>query len=163
MIHPHVKSIEKMSPSQLVSIVDESRICYIQENLDIHLHESEIKLLKQIVKHQKPHHKKIRIKKYQKASKTDLFKLHEKLYLKRYQKLESKGLVEINLNTDNGLPYDCELTQKGIEVISQINEIESLWADKINIDDDTIELLKELALNSFEISYNHKKNLEFIF
>ena len=163
MVHPHVKSIEKMNPAQLVAIVDESRISYIQENLDIHLHESEIKLLKQIIKHQKPHHKKIRIKKYQKASKTDLFKLHEKLYLKKYQKLESKDLVKINLNPDNGLPYDCELTQKGIDLVSQINEIEKLWEDKININDDTIGLLKELALNSFEISYNHKKNLDFNF
>ena len=163
MPHPHVNSIEKMNPAQLVGIIEESKITYVQENLDMHLHTSEIRLLKQIVKHQKPHHKKVRIKKYQKAEKTDLFKLHEKLFLKKYQKLQSKDLIELDLTPVNGLPYEAKLTDKGADIISKINELERDWEKQINVDDEDIKILKKLALDSFEISYNHKKKLDFIF
>ena len=35
MVHPHIKSIEKMNPAQLIGIMEESRICFIQENLNL--------------------------------------------------------------------------------------------------------------------------------
>ena len=40
---------------------------YVRENLDIHLHRSQIKLLKEVRKHEKPHHKRIRVKRYESA------------------------------------------------------------------------------------------------
>ena len=120
MAHPHFKAIEKMNASSFISIIEESKLTYVRDNLDIHLHESQVKLLKRVKKHEKPHHKRIRIKSYKKAEKTDLFKLHEKLYLKSYKKLAKKGLIEIDESPENGLPYDCSLTEKGIEVLDEI-------------------------------------------
>ena len=114
-------------------------------------------------KHEKPHHKKIRIKQFEKAKKDDLFNLHLGMYLKRYQKLEKQGLIEINLQPENGLEYDCKLTSKGIETLDEIANLESEWEEIVGITEQDIEVLKNLALNSFEISYNHKKNKGFIF
>ena len=74
MPHPHKKAIENMSPSSLVGIIEESKVTYVRENLSVFLHESQIKLLKQVKKHEKPHHKRIRIRQYEKADKNDLFK-----------------------------------------------------------------------------------------
>ena len=85
------------------------------------------------------------------------------LYLKKYQKLEKLGLIEIDLQPDNGLEYDCKLTAKGIEVLDEISNLESEWEKVVGIDKDDEEVLKRLALDSFEISYKHKKNREFIF
>ena len=163
MAHPHKKAISNMNPARLIGIVEESKMTYVCENLSIHLHQSQIKLLKQVEKHQKPHHKKIRVKQYQKAEKTDLFNLHLDLYLKKYQKLHSKGLIEIDLKPENGLAYDCSLSQKGSEILAEIDALEKEWEKEINITDDDLEVLKKLALDSFEISYNHKKKLDFIF
>ncbi|WP_459538319.1 hypothetical protein [Methanobrevibacter sp.] len=77
-------------------------------------HESQIKLLKQVKKHEKPHHKRIRINQFEKAEEDDLFNMHLGLYLK---KLAKNGLIEIDLNPDNGLAYDCSLTSKGSDVL----------------------------------------------
>ena len=55
-------AISKMKASKLIGVIEESKNTYVRENLSIHLHESQIKLLKNIKKHNKPHHKKIRIK-----------------------------------------------------------------------------------------------------
>lgn len=163
MPHPHIKAIEKMSASSLIGIVEESKLTYVRDNLDIHLHESQLKLLKQIKKHEKPHHKRIRIKQYEKAEKTDLFKLHEKLYLKSYKKLAKKDLIVIDEMPENGLPYDCSLTDKGIEVLDMISKLELEWEEVVGINEGDREILKKLALNSFGISYDHKKKLDFIF
>lgn len=163
MAHPHIKAIEKMGASSFIGIIEESKLTYVRDNLDIHLHESQLKLLKQVKKHQKPHHKKIRIRQYEKAEKTDLFKLHEELYLKSYKKLAKKGLIEIDENPENGLPYDCLLTDNGIEILEEISRLEREWEEVVGISDEDREVLKKLALNSFEISYNHKKKLDFIF
>lgn len=163
MAHPHIKAIENMDAASWIGIIDESKTTYVRDNLDIHLHESQLKLLKQVKKHEKPHHKKIRIKQYEKAEKTDLFKLHEELYLKSYRKLAKKGLIEIDEEPENGLPYDCSLTDKGTETLEEISRLESEWEDFIGINDADRDALKRLALNSFEISYNHKKKLDFIF
>lgn len=163
MAHPHFKAIENMEVSSFISIIEESKLTYVRDNLDIHLHESQVKLLKRVKKHEKPHHKRIRIKQYEKAEKTDLFKLHEELYLKSYKKLAKKGLIEIDENPENGLPYDCSLTEKGIEVLEEIARLESEWEEVVGVGDEDKEVLKKLALNSFEISYNHKKKLDFIF
>ena len=127
------------------------------------MHESQIKLLKQVQKHQKPHHRKIRIRQFEKAEKDDLFNLHLGLYLKKYKKLEKSGLIEIDLNPDNGLAYDCMLTDKGVEILEEIRTLESEWEKIVEITDDDREVLKKLALDSFEISYNHKKKRDFIF
>lgn len=163
MAHPHIKAIENMDASSWIGIIGESKLTYVRDNLDVHLHESQVKLLKQVKKHEKPHHKRIRIRQYEKAEKTDLFKLHEELYLKSYKKLAKKGLIEIDEEPENGLPYDCSLTDKGVETLDEISRLESEWEEVIGITDADRDVLKQLALNSFEISYNHKKKLDFIF
>ena len=127
------------------------------------MHENQIKLLKQVKKHEKPHHKKIRIKQFEKAKKDDLFNLHLGLYLKKYEKLAKLGLIVVDKQPNNGLEYDCTLTSKGIEVLDEINNLESEWEKVVAITDDVKEVLKGIALNSFEISYKHKKKQGFIF
>ena len=118
MAHPHVKAIEKMNPSSLINIIEESQMTYVRENLSVFLHRSQIVLLKQVRKHEKPHHKRIRVKQFEKAKKDDLFNMHLGLYLKKYQKLEKMGLIEIDLNPDNGLEYDCTLSHKGKKILN---------------------------------------------
>lgn len=163
MAHPHKDAIAKMPASSLIGIIEESKMTYVRENLSIFLHESQIKLLKQVKKHEKPHHKKIRVKQFEKAKKDDLFNMHLGLYLKKYQKLEKYGLVEVDLNPGNGLEYDCTLTEKGIAILDEISALEKEWEDVVNIDDEDREVLKKIALDSFEISYKHKKKQGFIF
>ena len=163
MAHPHFKAIENMPASSLIGIIEESKMTYVRENLSIFLHESHIKLLKQVKKHDKPHHKKIRIKQFEKAKKDDLFNIHLGLYLKKYRKLEKYDLIEIDMNPGNGLEYDCHMTQKGLDILDEISHLESEWESVVGISDDDLDVLKRLALDSFEISYNHKKNREFIF
>ena len=161
--HPHKDAIAKMPASALIGVIEESKMTYVKENLSIFLHESQIKLLKQVKKHEKPHHKKIRVKQFEKAKKDDLFNLHLGLYLKKYEKLAKLGLVEVDKQPHNGLEYDCTLTSKGNEVLEEILGLESEWEDIIGISDSDAEVLKEIALNSFEISYRHKKKKGFIF
>ncbi len=163
MSHPHIKAIENMNPASLIAIIEESKMTYVRENLSIFLHRSQIVLLKQVKKHEKPHHKRIRIREYEKADKDDLFNMHLALYLKKYEKLAKIGLIEIDKNPDNGLAYDCTLTQKGLEVLDEIDSLEKDWEKVVNINDEDLEVLKKLALDSFEISYNHKKKKGFIF
>ena len=157
MAHPHKKAIENMKASSLIGIIEESKMTYVRENLSVHLHESQVKLLKQVKKHEKPHHKRIRVRRFEKSEKTDLFNLHLELYLKKYKKLEAKGLIEIDENPENGLAYDCRLTDEGLAVL------ELDWQNIVGITDEDCEVLKKIALNSFEISYKHKKKLGFIF
>jgi hypothetical protein len=163
MAHPHVNAIEKMNPASLINIIEESQMTYVRENLSVFLHRSQIVLLKQVRKHEKPHHKRIRIRQYEKAEKDDLFNMHLGLYLKKYEKLAKIGLIEIDKNPDNGLAYDCTLTEKGLEVLDEIDSLEREWESVVNINDDDLKVLKKLALDSFEISYNHKKKKGFIF
>ena len=163
MVHPHKDAIAKMPASALIGIIEESKMTYVRENLSIFLHESQIKLLKQVKKHEKPHHKKIRVKQFEKAKKDDLFNLHLGLYLKKYEKLAKLGLIEVDKQPKNGLEYDCTLTSKGIEILDEISSLESEWENVVGVDDSDLEVLKQLALNSFEISYKHKKKQEFIF
>ena len=163
MAHPHKNAIAKMPASDLIGIIEESKMTYVRENLSIFLHESQIKLLKQVKKHEKPHHKRIRVKQFEKAKKDDLFNLHLGLYLKKYQKLEKYDLVEVDLNPDNGLEYDCSLTPKGVEILEEISDLESEWQDVVGITLNDRDILREIALNSFEISYKHKKKQGFIF
>ena len=152
-----------MNASSLISIIEESKITYVRENLDIHLHRSQIKLLKEVKKHEKPHHKRIRVKRYESVEKNDLFNLHLNLYLSRYEKLVKKGLIEIDENPENGLPYDCSLTDKGKETLEKIDDLEMEWEKIVHIDDNVLEVLRRIAIDSFEISYRHKKNQNFIF
>ena len=152
-----------MPASSLIGIIEESKMTYVRENLSIFLHESQIKLLKQVKKHEKPHHKRIRVKQFEKAKKDDLFNMHLGLYLKKYQKLEKIGLIEIDLNPDNGLEYDCTLTSEGKKILDEISALEKEWENVVNINDEDLEVLRKLALDSFEISYKHKKKKGFIF
>ena len=152
-----------MPASSLIGIIEESKMTYVRENLSIFLHENQIKLLKQVKKHEKPHHKRIRVKQFEKAKKDDLFNMHLGLYLKKYQKLEKIGLIEIDLNPDNGLEYDCTLTSEGKKILDEISALEKEWESVVNINDDDLEVLRKLALDSFEISYRHKKKKGFIF
>ena len=163
MAHPHKKAIENMNASSLIGIIEESKMTYVRENLSIHLHESQVKLLKQVKKHEKPHHKRIRVKQFEKSEKNNLFNLHLELYLKKYKKLEAKGLIEIDENPENGLAYDCCLTTEGLAILDEISKLEVEWEGVVGIKDSDLEVLKDLALNSFEISYKHKKKMGFIF
>ena len=163
MAHPHKDAIAKMPASALIGVIEESKMTYVRENLSVFLHESQIKLLKQVKKHEKPHHKRIRVKQCEKAKKDDLFNLHLGLYLKKYEKLAKLELIEIDKEPNNGLEYDCTLTPKGVEILDEISDFESEWESVVGIDDDAREVLRELALNSFEISYRHKKKQGFIF
>ena len=163
MAHPHKDAIAKMPASALVGVIEESKMTYVRENLSMFLHESQIKLLKQVKKHEKPHHKKTRIKQFEKAKKDDLFNLHLGLYLRKYEKLAKLGLVEVDKQPNNGLEYDCTLTSEGIKILDEISDLESKWEDIVGITDSDAEVLKEIALNSFEISYRHKKKKGFIF
>lgn len=163
MAHPHNKTIMNMNASSLISIIEDSKITYVRENLDIHLHRSQIKLLKDVRKHEKPHHKNLRLKRYETAEKNDHFNLHLDLYLKRYEKLAKKGLIEIDENPENGLPYDCLLTEKGIDTLEKIDALESEWEKIVHIEEGDLEVLRRIAIDSFGISYKHKKNQNFIF
>lgn len=163
MAHPHIKAIADMDASSLINIIEESKMTYVRENLSIFLHRSQVVLLKQVKKHEKPHHKRIRVREYEKAEKDDLFDMHLGLYLNKYKKLEKIGLIDIDLNPENGLPYDCSLTAKGVEVLDEIAALEKEWEGIVEITDEDREVLKKLALNSFEISYKHKKQKGFIF
>ena len=163
MAHPHNKAIANMTASDLISIISESKMTYVRENLSIFLHESQVKLLKQVKKHEKPHHKRIRIREYEKAEKDDLFNMHLGLYLNKYKKLAKNDLIEIDMNPDNGLAYDCSLTPKGAEILDEIARLEAEWEEIVGIGEADREVLKKLALDSFEITYNHKKKKGFIF
>ena len=163
MVHPHNKAIANMNPASLIAIIEESKMTYVRENLSVFLHRSQIVLLKRVRKHEKPHHKRVRIREYGKADKDDLFNMHLALYLKKYEKLAKIGLIEIDKNPENGLAYDCTLTQKGLDVLDEIDSLEKDWEKIVNINDEDSQVLKKLALDSFEISYNHKKKKGFIF
>lgn len=52
------------------------------------------------------------------------------IFIKKYQKLENKGLVEVNTECED-LPYDVILTQKGLELIDEIKDLEKEWNDII--------------------------------
>ena len=159
MAHPHVKAISDMEDaSKLIDIIADSKSAYVRDNLSIHLHESQIKLLKNVVKHSKPHHRRIRVKQYAKINDDKHFELHSRLYLKKYKKLERLELVEI-LDADD-LPYDVVLTDKGQKIIDEIVSLEKEWADKVGCN---IDVLREMALNSFEYSYKFKKKQKYQF
>ena len=89
--------------------------------------------------------------------------MHLGLYLNKYKKLAKYDLIEIDLNPSNGLEYDCTLTPKGISILDEISSLEKEWEGIVNINDDDLEVLKKLALDSFEITYRHKKKRGFIF
>ena len=159
MAHPHVKAISEMDDtSKLIDIIAESKSAYVRDNLSIHLHESQIKLLKNVVKHSKPHHRKVRVRQYAKITGDKHFDLHSKLYLKRYKKLERLELVEI-LDVDD-LPYDVVLTDKGSEIMDEIKSLEKEWAEKVDCD---VDALRQMTLNSFEYSYKFKKSQKYQF
>lgn len=160
MAHPHVSVISDMEDiSKLIDIIYESKMSYIRSNLSIHLHESQIKLLANVDKHSKKHHRKARVRQYSKIPDDDKhFKLHSKLYLKKYRKLADKNLVEI-LDADD-LDYDVVLTEYGREILSEIKDLEKEWA---LIADGDLEELRKIALNTFEISYRFKKSQKFQF
>ena len=162
MTNPHIESINNMNSASLISIIEESKVTYVRENLSIHLHRSQIKLLKEVQKHEKSHHKSIRIKRYEMADKNEMFNLHLELYLNRYRKLAKKGLIEIDESPENGLPYDCSLTDNGKLVLEEIDKLEREWEKIVHIDDD-LDLLRRVAIDSFDITYNHKKKQNFIF
>lgn len=160
MPHPHLDAISSMDDvSKLIDIIYESKISYVRSNLSIHLHESQIKLLKNVDKHSKKHHRKARVRHYAKISDDDKhFLLHSKLYLKRYEKLARKNLVQI-VDVDD-LPYDVVLTDNGKDILSEIASLEKDWAEIADCDLDEI---RKIALNTFEISYKFKKNQKYQF
>lgn len=170
--HPHIKVINNMKDiSPLIALIEDSKLTYIKENISQHLHSSQIKLLKEANKHSKPHHKKVRIAQYKKLLETpeqmdNLFELHKNLFIKKYQKLENKGLVEVDTECEE-LPYDVKLTQKGIDLLDEIKDLESQWQDIVLKDvedcDKLLETLKQVTQNALPINYNHKKQQKFVF
>ena len=119
----------------------------------------QIKLLKNVDKHSKKHHRKVRVRQYAKISDDDKhFKLHSKLFLKSYKKLAKKDLVEI-LDADD-LPYDVVLTEYGRQILSEIKKLEDEW---VEIADCNLEELRKMALNTFEITYKFKKSQKYQF
>lgn len=89
--------------------------------------------------------------------------MHLGLYLKKYQKLEKQGLIEIDLTPENGLEYDCHLTGEGEEILDEIAGLERDWEEFVGISQQDIDVLINIALNSFVINYKHKKKQNFIF
>lgn len=169
--HPHknvIDNYENIYP--MVSLIDESKTTYVRDNLPIHLHASQVKLLKEANKHSKPHHKALRINKYKNlkdSEKTDkLFELHVKLYIKKYQKLEAKELVTVDTQSED-LPFDVELTEKGKDILKQITELEAQWEevvlDGVEDKEKLLELVKQVANNALPINYKHKKQQKFVF
>ncbi len=170
--HPHcsiINSMEEIAP--MISLIEESKLTFIKENLSQHLHSSQIKLLKDANKHSKPHHKDVRKIQFKKLlenpEKMDsLFELHKNLYIKKYQKLENKGLVEVNTECED-LPYDVTLTQNGTDLLDEIKELESKWEEVVLKDvegkEKLIEILREVTQNALPINYNHKKQQKFVF
>ena len=76
----------------------------------------------------------------------------------------SETIVEIiNEDFEYELPYDVILTDKGRTILDEIYKLEKDWQDIIGRDENTLEVLQSLALNSFEISYKFKKSQNFIF
>lgn len=165
--HTHDNVINNMTEiNKLVSYINNSKVAYTKKNLSIHLHESEIKLFKNIVKHDKPHHKKIRVQRYKNLMENPdeippLFELHQELFLKRYKKLEKKGIINVIEKPDNGLAYDFEITDKGKDLIKEIEEIENKWEDQVTADvedkEELLKLLKQVAIPSVKISYAIQK------
>ena len=71
----------------------------------------------------------------------------------------SETIVEIiNEDFEYELPYDVILTDKGRTILDEIYKLEKDWQDIIGCDENTLEVLQSLALNSFEISYKFKKS-----
>lgn len=170
--HIHMSIIDNMKNiAPLIAMIEESRLTYIKDNLSQHLHSSQIKLLKEANKHSKPAHKKLRVEKYQKLLENpdqmgDLFELHKNLYIKKYQKLEKKGLVEVNTECED-LPYDVTLTQKGIDIMAEIKNLEAKWQEVVlkEVEDSEalLQCLKQVTKEALPITYNHKKQQKFVF
>ena len=51
-------------------------------------------------------------------------------------------MIEINLQPENGLEYDCKLTPKGAEILDEISNLESEWEEFVGITDDEEHVLK---------------------
>lgn len=171
--HPHINAINNLDDiGSLIDIIEKSKNSYVKDNLSIHLHDRQLTLLRDIKKHNKPHHKKIRISKYKKLmenpeTQPEHYELHKKLFLKHYQKLESKGLITLDTHPENGLPYDMEFTQKGLDILDEISKLEKEWEEKIleNVDDkeELLKLLRIVAVNSLDISYEIQKKLRGVY
>ena len=72
-------------------------------------------------------------------------------------------MVEVDEAPDNSLAYDCSLTDEGKDILDEISRLESEWENVVSVGEDDLDVLRNLALNSFEISYRHKKKRDFIF
>ena len=170
--HPHKKVIDNMKNIyQMISLIEESKSTYVKDNLSIHLHISQIKLLKEARKHSKPHHKNVRKLQYKKLLEKPeemdaLFELHKKLFIKKYEKLQNKGLVTVDTECED-LPYDVTLTQEGVDLLQEINDLEAKWQEIVLEDvedaEKLLESLKQVTQNALPINYNHKKQQKFVF
>ncbi len=170
-IHPHKNVIDNYKNIYpMISLIDESKMTYVREKLQIHLHASQIKLLKEAKKHSKQYHKDIRINKYknlEESIKTDkIFEMHIKLFINKYKKLENKGLVKVDTELEE-LPYDVTITPEGEEILQQITQYEAEWEDIVleGIEDKEklLEQIKTITNNASPITYKHKKQQKFLF
>ena len=69
----------------------------------------------------------------------------------------------LGLNNLKRPKNDCTLTSEGKKILDEISALEKEWEGVVNINDEDLEVLRKLALDSFEISYRHKKKKGFIF
>ncbi|PAV06615.1 helix-turn-helix domain-containing protein [Methanosphaera cuniculi] len=162
MAHKHDKIIANYkSIGDLSSILSNSREDYILDHLNIHLHKGQLKLLEKIKKEQKPHHKAIRMKKYKELMNNDEatpehFELHQKIFINKIKKLENKGLIKADFEVDL-LPYEVEFTEKGKEILNEIDVLKQKWEDEIFKDfedkDKLLTYLQQVAPKAAKISY----------
>ncbi len=170
--HPHKNVISNMKDLYpMISIINESKLTYVKDNLSKHLHSSQIELLKVVRKHSKAHHRKVRVSQYKQLQNNpeqmdDLYKLHENLYIKKYRKLEKKGLVVVDTDCED-LPFDVTLTDDGVLLLDEINQLEAKWEEIVFEDVDNkeqfLEELKKVTQKAVPINYNHKKQQKFVF
>ena len=167
--HKHIEIIKSRKECHnLISLLEDSMTTYTVDNLSIHLHPSQIKLLKRVRKYSKKHHHNLRVEKYSKIS-VDIssdkhFNVHKEKYLARYKKLEKLGLIEIDTDSDE-LPFECTLTNKGINVLEEVDKLESKWEKIVfkEADSEFLDKLKDASINAQEITYNSRKAKKYLF
>ncbi|RAP44125.1 MAG: hypothetical protein BZ136_09060 [Methanosphaera sp. rholeuAM74] len=167
--HKHVQIIKSRNKYHyLISILEDSMTTYTVDNLSIHLHPSQIKLLKRVRKYSKKHHHNLRVEKYSKIS-ADIsddkhFNIHKKKYLERYKKLEKLGLIDVDTDSEE-LPFEYTLTSNGISILEEIDKLEGEWEKIVfkEMNNELLDNLKDASINAQEITYNSRKAKKYIF
>ncbi|OED30326.1 hypothetical protein [Methanosphaera sp. WGK6] len=95
------------------------------------------------------------------------YDLHLEIYTNHYKKLEKKGIIILDLEPENGLPYDMKFTNKGLDIINEITTLEKEWEDKVldNVEDkeELLKLLQDMSLKAIGISYTIQKQVKGVY